>query len=166
MRRRNFLKKLFGATAGAVAVTTVPSLAKPKEKETFTLDEAFIRHDGNPDLYYIKKDSPLNQELMKAIGDHYLPREKFGNYLPVFNQYVPVKDEYTIEDFRQLIMYLEDKRRNFDFFCDGEVRDEEVGLIRLIRQWRHHLKTDEREDLGYYKIDLFQAYRHGQYGPR
>ena len=172
MKRRNFIGKLFrigtGVAATAVAAPVIAK-AKGKEKtqETFTIEDAFIQpYDGNKDLYYIKKNSLLNQELMKAIGDHYLPREKFGNYLPVFNQYVPVKDEYTIEDFRQLIMYLEDKRRNFDFFCDGEVMGEEVGLIRLIRQYRYHLKTGEKENLGYYKIDLFEAYKHGQYGPK
>ena len=163
MKRRNFLKKLFGATAGAVAVTAVPGLAKTKDKETFTIEDAFIQLPGNKNLYYIKKDSVLNQELMKALGDRYLPKEKFGCYLPIFNQYVPIKDTYTVDDFNQLIMMLE--HRKFDYFCDGRYQDYNVGLMRLLKVTRHHLNTGDEEDLGYYKIDMFQAFKNGMYAP-
>ena len=155
MERRGFLKRLFGLGVGAAAMA-VPVLAKTASKETFTLDEAFIKHDGNKDLYYIRKDSVLNQELMKALGDHYLPKDKFGCYYPVYRQYVPIKDEYTIEDFRQLIMLLEDARDHFDYFCDGQLREGEAGLVRLIKD----------RSGKFYKIDLFQAFKHGQYGPK
>ena len=155
MERRGFLKRLFGLGIGAAAMT-VPGLAKAASKETFTLDEAFIHHDGNENLYYIKKNSVLNQELMKALGDHYLPKDKFGCYYGVHNQYIPVKDEYTIEDFRQLIMFFEDKRERFDYFCDGQLRDVEPGLIRLIKD----------RSGKFYHIDLFQAFKHGMYGPK
>lgn len=157
MKRREFLRKLFGISV-ATAAMTVPGVSKTKEKDTFTLDEAFINLGGNKDLYYIKKDSALNQELMKAIGDHYLPKDKFGCYYPVYRQYVPIKDEYTIEDFRQLIMLLEDSRDHFDYFCDGQLREEEgnPGLIRLIKDCSGK----------FYKIDLFQAFRNGMYGPK
>ena len=155
MERRGFLKRLFGLGVGAAAMT-VPALAKAAKGDTFTIEDAFTRFDGNKDMYYLKKDSLLNKELMKAIGDHYLPKEKFGNYLPVWKQYVPVKDEYTIEDFRQLIMYMEDARNHFDYFCDGQTRDGNAGLVRIIK--------DRQYD--YYHIDLFQAYKNGQYGPK
>lgn len=162
MKRRNFLGKLFrigtGVAATAVAVPVMGKIkGKQTPQETFTIEDAFIQpYDGNKDLYYIKKDSLLNQELMKALGDHYLPRDKFGCYHPVFNQYIPFKDRYTVEDFRQLIMLLEDKRKHFEYFCDGEHQSLDIGLIRLIR----YKKND------YYKIDLFEAFKHGQYGPK
>ena len=114
MERRNFLKKLFNIGIGAAAMT-VPVIAKPESKETFSLKEAFLTHDGNKNLFYIKKDSQLNQELMKAIGDHYLPKDNCGCYYPLFKHYIPIKDEYTIEDFRQVIMFLEDSREHFDY---------------------------------------------------
>lgn len=152
MERRWFLKLL-----GLGAVSTIsPGVANSKDKDTFTLDDAFICQSGNKDLYYIKKDSLLNQELMKAIGNHYLPTDKFGCYYPVFNQYVPIKDKYSIEDFRQLIMLLEDKREKFDYFCDGKTRGNDAGLIRLIKY----------RNSKFYRIDLFQAFKNGQYGPR
>lgn len=155
MERRGFLKRLFGISVSAAALS-VPAIAKAVEKDTFTFDEAFINHDGNKDLYYIRKDSRLNRELMKAIGDHYLPIDKFGCYYPVYGQYVQIKDEYTIEDFRQLIMLLEDKKEHFDYFCDGQMKNQEVGLIRLIKD----------RSGKFYKIDLFQAFRNGMYGPK
>lgn len=161
MKRRNFIEKLFrigtGVAATAVAVPVIAK-AKGKEKtqETFTIEDAFIQPYPNKDLYYIKKDSLLNQELMKAIGDHYLPKDKFGCYHPVYDQFVPFKDHYTVEDFRQLIMLLEDKQKHFEYFCDGEHQSLDIGLIRLIRY----------EKNGYYKIDLFEAFKHGQYGPK
>ena len=155
MERRGFLKRLFGLGVGAAAMT-VPALAKAAKGDTFTIEDAFIRLDGNKDMYYLKKDSLLNKELMKAIGDHYLPKDKFGCYYPVYKQYVPIKDEYTIEDFRQLIMLLEDARDHFDYFCDGQLREGEAGLVRLIKD----------RSGKYYKMDLFQAFKHGQYGPK
>lgn len=155
MERRGFLKRLFGIGVGAAALS-VPVIAKAAKKDTFTLDEVFMRHDGNKNLFYIRKDSVLNRELMKAIGDHYLPKEKFGCYYPVYNQFIPVKDEYTIEDFRQLIMLLEDRKAHFDYFCDGNTREGNAGLIRLIKDMKGN----------FYKIDLFQAFRNGQYGPK
>lgn len=162
MKRREFLKRLFGIGVGAAAMT-VPGLAKAASKETFTLDEAFIPHDGNELLYYIKKDSILNKELMKVLGDRYLPKDKFGCYRIVRNQYLPIKDEYTIDDFKQLIMFLEDKMNHFEYFCDGIYRDLDVGLLRLY-------KVDGPSTLGknngYYELVLFQAFKNGQYGPK
>ena len=53
-------------------------------------------------------------------------------------------------------MLLEDARDHFDYFCDGQIRQGEAGLVRLIRD-----KSGK-----YYKIDLFQAFKHGMYGPK
>ena len=150
MKRRNFLK-LFGIGTASMAV---PAFSKPEKNNEFTFEDTFLRHDGNGNLYYIKKDSLLNQELMKAIGENYLPTDKFGCYYPVSNQYVPIKEKYTIDDFRQLIMLLEDKRGKFDYFCDGKYKDYETGLIRLIKY----------RNSKFYRIDLFQAFKNGQYG--
>ena len=153
MKRRNFLTNLFNIGVGAAAMT-IPVIAKSGNKETFTLDDEFIRHDGNKNLFYIKKDGVLNRELMKAIGGSYLPIDKFGCYFTIHGQYVPIKDKYTIEDFRQLIMFFEDKSRHY-CFCDGQTKSGGVGLIRLLK--------DRSEK--FYKIDAFQAFRNGQYGP-
>lgn len=155
MERRGFLKRLLGLGVGAAAMT-VPALAKAAKDDTFTIEDAFVQLPGNKNMYYIKKDSMLNQELMKALGDHYLPKDKFGCYYGVYNQYIPVKDEYTIEDFRQLIMFFEDKRERFDYFCDGQLRDVEPGLVRLIKD----------RSGKFYHIDTFQAFKHGMYGPK
>lgn len=152
MKRRSFLK-LFGIGAASI---TIPSLSNTDKKQTFTIDEAFLNCSGNDNLLYIKKDSLLNRELMKAIGNHYLPRDKFGCYYPAFNQYIPIKDEYSVDDFSQLIMLLKDKREKFDYFCDGQIMDGNVGLIRLIKD----------RSGKFYKIDLFQAFKNGQYGNR
>ena len=159
MKRRDFLGKLLKIGTGVAATAVaIPVMGKnhAEKQETFTIDDAFIQLHGNSNLYYIKQDSLLNRELMKAIGDHYLPREKFGCYLPVSHQYVPFKDTYTIEDFRQLIMLLEDCRQGFRYFCDGQYREENVGLMRLFKDEKH----------GYYKIDLFEAYKNGMYGSK
>lgn len=159
MQRRNFLGKLLkigaGITAAAV-VTPVMGKTLAEKNETFTLEDAFIPCDGNSDMYYLKKDSLLNRELMKALGERYLPKDKFGNYSPIWEQYVPIKDEYTIEDFRQLIMLIEDAGNRFRYYCDGQLRDAEVGLMRMIKDRKGK----------FYKMDLFEAYKHGQYGPK
>ena len=156
MKRREFLRKLFGISV-ATAAMTVPGVSKTKEKDTFTLDEAFVQCDGNKDLYYIKKESKLNQELMKAIGDHYLPRNKFGCYYPLFNVYLPIKDEYCIEDFVQVSLFLNDSREHFNYFTSGVMKGgEEGGLLRLIKD----------RNGKFFKIDLFQAFRNGMYGPK
>ena len=161
MKRRDFLGKLLKIGTGVAATAVaVPVMAKMKGREkpeqTFTIENDFVQPTGNKSLYYIKKDSPLNQELMKALGDHYLPVEKFGCYYGVFNQFLPFKDKYTIDDFRQLIMFLDDRRKHFDYFCDATYRGLDLGLLQLFK--------DEKN--GYYKLQLFQAFKHGQYGPK
>lgn len=155
MKRREFLRKLFGIGL-ATAAMTVPGVSKTKEEDTFTLDEAFIQCDGNKNLYYVKKDSKLNQELMKAIGDHYLPTDKFGCYYPVNNQFLSIKDNYSIDDFAQLILLLNDKREKFQYFCDGRMKDEKIGLLCLIKDNKGK----------FYKLELFEAFRNGMYGPK
>ena len=155
MERRGFLKRLFGLGVGAAAMT-VPGLAKAASKDTFTIEDNFIQCDGNSNIYVIKKDSLLNKELMKAIGDHYLPKDKFGCYYPMHNHYIPIKDSYTVEDFNQLIMFLKDMRGHFRYFTDGQYRDNEVGLLELFKN----------EKGGYYQPEFFEAFKHGQYGPK
>ena len=67
MDRRNFLKKL-GIGLGAAAAATVPSIAKER-KEEYTIEDMFIQHDGNGDLFYLKEGCWLDDEIKKMLDN-------------------------------------------------------------------------------------------------
>ena len=147
MERRSFLRKLFGATAAATAVSVVPALAKKKE-ETFTWEDMAVPHTGNKNLFYIKQDCWLNQEIAKALGDKVVDRKYFKYYLPKRDILIPMKDEYTKEDFTGLLLWAKHGITSFEYFCNGTGDGGiETGLCRFI--------SDEKK--GVYILDFFAA---------
>lgn len=147
MKRRDFLRKLFGIGA-AVAVSKVPVLAKD-EPETFKIEDMFEQHEGNNRLYYLKKDSWLNKELIKTLGERYLPNKYFYSYCPATELGLPIKDEYTKADFQQILLYPTLSYHKEQYFCRGIVKGKETGVMRLYK--------DERN--GVYEVTFFEANR-------
>ena len=146
MERRNFLKRLFGATVGAAALATVPGIAKTKEEETFTLDDMFEPCDGNKNLFYLKTDSWLEGEIRNELGDRFVDERYFACYYPLFNLFLPVKDRYTRGDFTTLLLALNSHK--FDFFCDSRGNQgKQYGAIRIYR----------KDNNNFYSIDMYQA---------
>ena len=143
MQRRNFLKKLFGVGVGAAALATVPAIAK--KEETFSLDDLFYQCDGNSDLYFLKPDSWLNNELKKAFGDKVVSRDYFSYYYPLSNVYIPIKEKYDKRDFDALIQFA--KANRFDYWCGDTYKGKEFGLCRL-SQYRKE---------NYFKVVLYNC---------
>lgn len=149
MERRNFLKRLFNigaASAVASVAASIPALAKA-DKETFTLDDIAMRCTGNKDLFYIRQDCWLNQELANAMGERVVDRKYFSYYDPKRDILIPVKDEYTKEDFMGLILWAK-SLYTFNYYCNGTGNGGvETGLCRFILDHRH----------GMYHVDFFAA---------
>ena len=144
MERRNFIKRLLGIGAAA-AVSTIPALAK--EKETFTWEDLAIACTGNKDLFYIKQDSWLNQELVKLMGDRVVDRKYFSYYDPRRDILIPVKDRYTKEDFTGLLLWVK-TLYSFNYYCNGTGNGGvETGLCRFIRDKKNNV----------YHVDFFAA---------
>lgn len=149
MDRRKFLK-IFGIGVGTAAAASVPLIAKAKEarKETWTVGEMFNTCDGNKDLLYLKKDSWLNYELAKILGDKYVDEKYFGCYMPYRDVLIPVKDEYDRRDFEPVILLMKERGRNsFDYYCGKSYKGVEQGLFRLLKD----------RDGEYYHIDFYAA---------
>ena len=144
MERRNFLKRLLGIGAAA-AVSTIPALAK--EKETFTWEDLAMTCTGNKDLFYIKQNSWLNQELMKIMGDRVVDRKYFSYYDPRRDILIPVKDRYTKEDFTSVLLWAK-SLYPFNYYCNGTGNGGiETGLCRFVLSNRH----------GMYEVEFFSA---------
>jgi len=143
MQRRTFLKKLFGVSVGAAAMATVPVLAK--KDETYTIEDLFDRCEGNGSLYFLKRDSWLNRELIDAMGDRFVDQKYFSYYEPVYNVYLPIKEKYEKRDFESLFLFLKSKK--FNYFCTQNYKNEEKGVIKICQ---YH-----NED--YYRIDFYAA---------
>ena len=146
MERRNFLRRLFNIGVGAAALATVPAIAKTTEEETFNIDSMFTRFKGNNDLFYLNKDSWLEEEIKNILGNRFVDKKNFCFYLPLYNCYLPIKDKYTKKDFENFLLVVKSKK--FDYFCDNiGTAGVEVGAVRMYR--------DNRE--GYYKLEMYQA---------
>ena len=142
MERRNFIKRLFGVGAAAAA-SSVPALANVEKR--YMIEDMFDQVDTNKNLYYLKKDCWLNNELSKIFGDRVVDRNYFQYYLPVHNVYIPIKDSYTKKDFEPIFTWAK-YQPDFYYFCNGFMR-EEKGLCKI-------LKEDKK---GVYKFDFFSA---------
>ena len=143
MKLQLFSKRLFGIGAAAAA-SSVPALANVEER--FTIDDMFEQVDTNKNLYYLKKDCWLNNELSKIFGDMVVDRNYFQYYLPVFNVYIPIKDSYTKKDFETILTWAKYESKDFNYFCNGYMQEEE-GLCRIIKEDRK----------GVYKYTFFSA---------
>lgn len=145
MERRNFLKRLFNVGVGAAALVTVPAIAKPKDEESFKIDDIFEPCDGNRQLFYLKGDSWLEQEIRDILGDRFVDKQYFSCYYPLYNCYLPIKEEYTKEDFENFLITVKSKK--YDYFCDqvGN-RGTQYGAMRLFK-----------DKDGYYRTELYQA---------
>lgn len=143
MKRRGFLKRLFGIGVGA-ALATVPAIAKEK-KETFKIDDMFEPCDENGQLFYLKTDSWLEREIRDILGDRFVDNKYFCYYLPICNCYLPIKEEYTKEDFDNLLLVVRSKQ--FDYFCDSRGNQgKRYGTVRIFK-----------DNKGYYTISMYQA---------
>ena len=128
MERRGFLKGLFGAGVGIAAMATVPAIGKTEE-ETFKIDDIFEPCDGNGQLFYLKTDSWLEKEIRDILGDKFVDEKYFSYYLPIYNCYLPIKEEYTKEDFVNLLFVV--KSKHFDYFCDSRGNQgKQYGAVR------------------------------------
>lgn len=131
MERRNFLKRLFGTAVAVTAVAAVPSLAK-KSSGTFKIEDIAEQCTGNKDLWYLKKGCWLDNELKKILGNRVVDRKYFSYYNPKRDMLIPVKDEYTKEDFQALLLFAEDEY-DFNYYCAGTANGGiETGLCRFI----------------------------------
>lgn len=101
MERRNFIKRLLGIGAAA-ALSTVPALAK--KEDTFTWEDLAMTCTGNKNLFYIKQNSWLNQELMKIMGDRVVDRKYFSYYDTRREILIPVKDIYKRRLYRTTLV--------------------------------------------------------------
>jgi hypothetical protein len=145
MERRNFIKRLFGIGAAA-ALASVPVIAKTNSEETFKIDDIFEPCDGNKQLFYLKTDSWLEKEIRDVLGERFVDEKYFSYYCPIFNCYLPIKDEYTRKDFEGFLLTV--KTKKYDFFCDHVGNHgKQYGAMRLFK---------EERDV-YYKIDMYQA---------
>lgn len=146
MERRNFLKKLFGGVAAVTAASVVPSVAKDKE-ETWTIDDLFAKCDGNDNLYYLRKDSWLNKELIDIMGEQYVDQRYFSYYLPLHNLYLPVKEKYEKRDFDIIKDCL--RHQEYEHFCSGAAlyNGNGIGVMRIIKE----------RNGKYFTIDLYGA---------
>ncbi len=132
MERRNFIKKIFGLGAAA-AVSAVPLMGTGRiTEETFKIEDIAEQGTGNKNLWYLKKDSWLNKELSKILGQRVVERNYFSYYDPKRDMLIPVKDEYTREDFQVLLLWAESEY-DFNYYCDGTANGGvETGLCRFI----------------------------------
>lgn len=147
MKRRNFIKKLFGIGVGAAAMATIPAIANNDEE--FTIEELFDRCSGNGQLFFLKTDSWIEDEIRNILGDRFVDVKYFNYYEPLFNCYLPIKEKYTKKDFENFFLVVKSKK--FDYFCDhvGNVGNggKKIGAMRLFKDTKN----------GYYKIDLYHA---------
>ena len=144
MKRRNFIKKLFGIGVGAAAMATVPAIANNDEE--FTIEELFDRCSGNGQLFYLKTDSWLEDEIKNILGDRFVDKKYFNFYEPLFNCYLPIKEKYTKKDFENFFLVVKSKK--FDYFCDSVGNGgKPVGALRLF-------KDDQN---GHYRTELYHA---------
>lgn len=132
MERRNFIKRIFGLGAAA-AVSAVPLMGTGRiTEETFKIEDIAEQGTGNKNLWYLKKDSWLNKELSKILGQRVVERNYFSYYDPKRDMLIPVKDEYTREDFQVLLLWAESEY-DFNYYCDGTANGGvETGLCRFI----------------------------------
>lgn len=145
MKRRNFLKGIFGAVA-ATAAASVPMLAK-KGDNTFALDEIAFRCKGNKDMWYLKKGSWLDNELNEILGKRVVDRKYFSYYDPRRDIRLPVKEKYTHEDFMGIILWAK-AQYDFNYYCNGTANGGiETGLCRFI--------FDKRENC--YQTEVYSA---------
>ena len=142
MKRRNFLKRLFGIGVG-VALASVSAIGKETE-ETFKIDDIFEPCDGNGKLYFLKTNSWLENKIRDILDDRFVDEKYFSHYCPLYNCYLPIKDEYTKKDFENLLLVVKSKK--FNFFCDHVGNHgKQYGAMRIFK------------DDGYYRIDMYQA---------
>ena len=117
--------------SAAAAAATIPALGK-KNEDTFTIEDIAEQCNGNKNLWYLKKGCWLDNELKKILGNKVVDRKYFSYYDPKREMLIPVKDEYTKNDFQALLLWAESGNA-FNYYCagvaDGGV---EAGLCRFI----------------------------------
>lgn len=148
MDRRNFLKKL-GIGLGAAAAATVPSIAKDRKGE-YAIEDMFVQHNGNGNLFYLKEGCWLDDEIKKTLGKRYVDKKYFSHYLPMYGLPLPMKEKYEKDDFEPFVLLLKDRGR-FSCFCDDSFRrnDDTFGksILRLFKD----------DKAGYYRFEMFEA---------
>jgi len=120
MKRIEFLKNIFSA----IVVTVIPKKLHPIKDGEYYFNDIFEIHKGNDRLVYPKKDSELYKQIKELIGkDRILEGKYFIAYLGYHYNILPLKEKYTIEDFKPFILSTQSyyhKRENFSEY-DKEV---------------------------------------------
>ena len=147
MDRRNFLKKL-GIGLGAAAAATVPSIAKDK-KEEYTIEDMFVQHDGNSNLFYLREGCWLDNEIKKVLDKRYVDKKHFAYYSPMYGLPLPMKDKYVKSDFEPFLLYLKEERK-YSFFCDDAFKHKDGFGESVLRLFRENKK-------GFYRFEMFEA---------
>lgn len=126
MKRIEFLKRL---VAGAFALSSAPALiaSEPNKDEpsTFTFDELFRVHPGNDILVYPKASSPFYKQFEEQFAER-IDKTKSHVYYPVHSVILPVKEFYTIEDFKPVMFYFDCvyfKKQKFTTEYSGKTSD-------------------------------------------
>ena len=118
MKRSEFFKSIFAAGA----LTILPG-AKTKSEcnaKIYKFDDIFHVHDGNPNLVYPKVDSEIYVMLKKAVGERLVDEKHFSAYFHMGDVILPVKEEYTINDFVPMVLALHNVYRNDILFSEYE----------------------------------------------
>lgn len=105
MKRGQFLRSLF---TGAAIITTAPQLLsnEPKLIDKFLFDDLFIISKGNDRLIYPKKESLVYKKIEETFKNR-VNKDAVATYLPVHHLSIPVKKEYSFDDFMPVQFYFE-----------------------------------------------------------
>lgn len=107
MNRLSFIRKFFaGATFVSAGLPLSARESKADQEEKFGFDDLFVLpYGGNKNLIYPKKDSIFYQRVEETFKDRI--DLKYGAVgLPVHYLSIPVKEQYTWDDFLPVQFYF------------------------------------------------------------
>lgn len=116
MKRLDFFKGLFGA----VAISSIPAVSVAVNKiEHFSFDEFFEQPYNNEILFYPKKDCKLYHLIKEIVGsERILDSKHQGPYLGYHYNLLPIKESYTIEDFKPFALALNSYYSKHNFYSE------------------------------------------------
>ena len=119
MKRIEFLRSIFSS----IAITAIPKNIHPVENQQYYFNEIFEIHKGNDRLVYPKKDCDIYKKIKELIGGNRILEERyFTAYLGYHYNLIPVKEKYTIDDFKPFVLSMQSyhhKRESFSEYDKG-----------------------------------------------
>lgn len=117
---------------GTGVITLVPSVTVASNKiEQFSFDEIFEQPYNNEILYYPKKDCKLYEMIKEIVGtERILDSKHEGPYLGYHYNLLPIKESYSIEDFKPFALALNSHYSKRNFYSE---KDRGV-FFRMIKQ--------------------------------